>query len=304
MTGKPMTTKMFITKANSKHNFRYSYATTNYLGSKQKVTITCPIHGDFEQRAGNHLEGYGCSKCGQLASASSVAIKGCTLNTEEFIERAIAIHGDTYSYVPSHYTGSKRKLIITCSIHGYFLQYANDHLSGSGCQKCANVNRSGCPSYTKEEFIYKANLTHSNKYSYTLTSYTSSRIKVSITCNLHGPFLQRPSHHLEGAGCPKCTKYGFDKTKPAILYYLSINNGEAYKIGITNRTVEERYSNAELSKIEILFSISYNIGLSAKLAERRIITKYKEYKYSGSLLLKSGHTEMFISDIFNGLYPT
>jgi len=61
-----MTTEEFIKKSLDKHEGFYSYEKSNYVNSRTKLTITCPIHGDFEQQAGGHLEGYGCQKCADL----------------------------------------------------------------------------------------------------------------------------------------------------------------------------------------------------------------------------------------------
>tara|TARA_Y100000310_G_C20567772_1_gene756407 strand:- start:193 stop:987 length:795 start_codon:yes stop_codon:yes gene_type:complete len=61
-----MTTEEFIKKASDKHENFYSYNKSNYVNSRTKLIITCPIHGDFEQRSGGHLEGYGCRKCADL----------------------------------------------------------------------------------------------------------------------------------------------------------------------------------------------------------------------------------------------
>lgn len=63
---KRMTTEEFIKKATDRHEGFYSYTRSNYINSRTKISITCPIHGDFEQQAGGHLEGYGCQKCGDL----------------------------------------------------------------------------------------------------------------------------------------------------------------------------------------------------------------------------------------------
>ena len=59
-----MTTDEFIEKAILRHDGFYAYDKSQYINSRTKLTITCPIHGDFEQHAGGHLEGYGCKKCG------------------------------------------------------------------------------------------------------------------------------------------------------------------------------------------------------------------------------------------------
>jgi hypothetical protein len=52
-------TKIFIEKATTKHNNKYIYTKSNYITAKTKLTITCPIHGDFEQTPTNHLAGKG-----------------------------------------------------------------------------------------------------------------------------------------------------------------------------------------------------------------------------------------------------
>ena len=46
-----------------KHNNFYNYDKSVYCG-KEKIIITCPIHGDFQQNIYSHLYGYICFKCG------------------------------------------------------------------------------------------------------------------------------------------------------------------------------------------------------------------------------------------------
>lgn len=59
-----MTQSEWITKATDRHRGFYDYSQVCYVNSRTSVTIVCPIHGQFQQQAGGHLEGYGCSKCG------------------------------------------------------------------------------------------------------------------------------------------------------------------------------------------------------------------------------------------------
>ena len=54
----------WIKKAQDKHNGFYDYSKVQYMNSRTPVCIICPIHGEFTQQAGGHLEGYGCRKCG------------------------------------------------------------------------------------------------------------------------------------------------------------------------------------------------------------------------------------------------
>lgn len=57
---------------------------------------------------------------------------------------------------------------------------------------------------TREEFITRANNVHANRYNYDNVAYASMLTKVSITCHLHGDYLQKPADHLGKHGCPKC----------------------------------------------------------------------------------------------------
>jgi DNA-directed RNA polymerase subunit M/transcription elongation factor TFIIS len=59
-------------------------------------------------------------------------------------------------------------------------------------------------------FMNKCNEIHENKYDYSLVEYINARLKVKIICPEHGIFEQRPYHHLNGGGCPKCS---FEKNK-------------------------------------------------------------------------------------------
>ncbi len=64
-------TEQFIQEAKAIHDPirdslglpRYDYSITNYIHSEQEVKIICPIHGEFEQQANNHLQGRGCRLC-------------------------------------------------------------------------------------------------------------------------------------------------------------------------------------------------------------------------------------------------
>ena len=70
-----------------------------------------------------------------------------------------------------------------------------------------------------------------------------------------------------------------------------------YKIGITNRTVSERFGLAELSKIEVVKQKLYKNGQDAYDWEQNMLKKYKNYKYKGPKVLDSGNTELFTEDV-------
>lgn len=122
------------------------------------------------------------------------------LNTQQFIEKAVSVHGTKYDYSSTEYFGNDKKLDIVCLIHGIFSQRPNDHLSKrAGCPECSGVKR-----YTTEQFVAKARNVHGKLYDYKLVTYKNTETKVSIVCRLHGVFKQTPHDHLQGAGCPHC----------------------------------------------------------------------------------------------------
>ena len=57
-------------------------------------------------------------------------------NTNEFIIKAIEIHGDKYDYSKVEYKNNKNKVCIICVEHGDFLQTPSNHLLGQKCPKC------------------------------------------------------------------------------------------------------------------------------------------------------------------------
>ena len=58
------------------------------------------------------------------------------LTQEEFVEKAIAKHGNKYDYSKAIYLGGKQKICIICPEHGEFWQQATSHILGHGCPKC------------------------------------------------------------------------------------------------------------------------------------------------------------------------
>ena len=222
--GLRLTTEEFISKARVVHGDRYDYDHMVYVRTSDKVTITCPEHGDFEQKPNDHLNGRGCAKCRD---------DGFRLTTEEFIGKARLVHGCKYGYGRTVYTLARRKVTVTCPEHGDFEQRAYSHLNGNGCTKC----RDDGLRLTTEEFTGKARLVHGCKYGYGYLSsvYADSQKKITITCPEHGDFEQRPASHLRGNGCPKCSITGFNPDKQAYLYILlDTETHSRVKIGISN----------------------------------------------------------------------
>ena len=58
------------------------------------------------------------------------------LDTSTFIGRSNVVHKNKYSYDKTVYKNQRTKVIITCPIHGDFLQTPKNHMNGQGCPIC------------------------------------------------------------------------------------------------------------------------------------------------------------------------
>jgi Zn finger protein HypA/HybF involved in hydrogenase expression len=216
-----ITQEEFINKASIKHNSRYIYSLTNYINIKTKIKIICPDHGVFEQSPDGHLHGQGCPKC-----------DGKNKSTNDFKMETTKIHGNKYDYSLVEYINNENKIKITCPDHGVFEQPPHNHLKGQGCPICSNNNLLK----TRETFIQDAKSIHGDKYNYSLVIYTNNKIKVKIICPKHGEFIQRPSTHLSGSGCPTCGQNS-SKIETSWLNHLGISE-ENRHIRILNYIVD------------------------------------------------------------------
>jgi hypothetical protein len=127
--------------------------------------------------------------------------------------------------------------------------------------------------------------------------YSGYDIKSLHKCKENHTWSTTPSIVLRGSGCPECSKHGFDPNKPGILYYLKIDN-TYYKVGITNRSIKERFLADKDKTIEVLLEKFFESGLDAQTTERLILKKYKDLRLKGVKILASGgNTELFVVDI-------
>ena len=221
-SGRYMDTEYFKEKAKSIHGDKYDYSKVTYRKNYEKVTIICPVHGEFQQIANCHLNGNGCPKCNYTNIGDSKR-----MTQEEYIQRVIEIHGNKFDYSKANYVSMHEKITIVCSTHGEFKQEASAHLFGKqGCPKC------GGRYLDLKYFIEKATAIHDNRYDYSKVNYVSSQSKVTIICPVHGEFQQKPSGHLNGNGCPKCLGRGFDYKSldevKKIIQSVGIKNRDEY----------------------------------------------------------------------------
>lgn len=205
-----LTFQEFVERARKKHGDKYAYVAEKFSGSRNKMAIICPIHGEFIQNAHDHLEGCGCPKCGRIKIASDLR-----LDTKEFIKRAKDVHGDKYDYSKVQYKSAADPVCIICPKHGEFWQAPSNHVrQKQGCPICRNEKLSQLRMKTTDQFIADAKEVHGDRYDYSKVEYKGTHIPVIIGCSEHGDFKQIPCDHLNGRGCPKCgMQFGITEQK-------------------------------------------------------------------------------------------
>ena len=57
------------------HKDRYDYSSTVYTLAKNKLSITCRIHGEFWQLASDHVKGRGCPECAKLVISQKAKLR-------------------------------------------------------------------------------------------------------------------------------------------------------------------------------------------------------------------------------------
>lgn len=124
----------FIKKAKKIHGDKYDYSSVNYVNSSTPVNIICKIHGEFVQIPETHLSGGGCNACGRVRN-----IEKQIHSLDDFIKKAIAVHGDRYDYSEVDYAGAFVKVKIRCTDHSYFFQTPDNHIHGHNCPVCAGL---------------------------------------------------------------------------------------------------------------------------------------------------------------------
>lgn len=197
----------FIEKAKIIHSDKYDYSKVDYITNKEPVEIVCPKHGSFMQAPGDHLKGYGCSKCSGKYKPTGA----------EWVKRAMPVYSYKYDYSKVSYVDNKTPVTVTCPIHGDFQTLPTNHLKGvSGCPACNNERKHNDQKKSTEQFIKEAREVHGDVYDYSKVNYYNKNTNVTIICKKHGEFQQIPAVHLIGCGCPKCQ----NKTQTVIYQYL------------------------------------------------------------------------------------
>ena len=155
-----------------------------YINSKTKLLFYCEIH---------KIEFNYTLRC-LVKSKKPCPFCNSKINNA-IIPKLMEIHNNKYEY----FEIESRNIKIRCKKHGIFEQDIYSHLKGNGCSKCSGYNKD------TKDIIIEFKEIHGDRYDYSKVVYESATSFVTIICEVHGEFKQRPNNHLSGQICKKCS---------------------------------------------------------------------------------------------------
>ena len=247
-----------------------------YTTTRIKALFQCSENHQWLATPGSVIRGQGCPYCANRPPLSKEIVN------ERLADRGIVLVGD--------YVNIGAKALFRCSEGHEWSTLPGSVMKGVGCPYC-----SGKAKLSKEI----VNERIADRGISLVGEYTGSLIKALFQCSQGHQWMSKPNHIMSGnGGCPTCAKYGFNKSKPAIMYYIRFDTdyGPLWKIGITNRTPEERFV-AEKTPFEVIKQWQFDDGFEALNRETEILSTFKRHKYSGPQVLRRGNTECFVEDV-------
>ena len=206
---KKITTEDFIKKSNKIHNEKYDYSKTIYINKRTKVTIICPIHGEFKQLPNNHTNGQGCPICGK---------EKCKENNKPNYGGVISLSkqrfNDEYEFplIKEEYKNSHSIITIKHKKCGTeFKKIAGDHLTSKygGCPCLRKYEKPKIQNYNDKikKFLDKSKTKFNDSYEYPNIYDEFENYKSTITIkhkNCGNIFKIKISSHLDSKNgrCP------------------------------------------------------------------------------------------------------
>lgn len=192
-----MTTEDFVTQAKAIHRGKYDYSKVVYKGSREKVCIICPKHGEFWQTPYLHLKGHGCQRCANEANVAKIR-----LWTKDKCREAALQYSDMSSFriqSKSAYTAAVK--------HGWLKDFTwlKHKINLVKPKKKRHY-------YNQQEIIERLLSLFGDRYSYDKVVYRGMKVPITLICHEkdengieHGEFKMRPDNIFSGKqSCPKC----------------------------------------------------------------------------------------------------
>ena len=125
---KKLSNEEILKRLENSYGSKYDYSKVKYTGAKNKITLICPKHGEFQIRP--DCIGDKCMKC-----EAEERSKRYMLSQEQFECKIKDLSSNII--INSEYKGCNNNIKCKCSICGYEWETKAAHLlEGSNCPKC------------------------------------------------------------------------------------------------------------------------------------------------------------------------
>lgn len=170
-------TEDFIKRSKEKFGDIYDYSKTKCINVRTKVTITCPLHGDFQVRIKDHLNPKtlnGCPTCGNLRQQKAI-----TRPIEEWKILLTDKFNDKFTIKSYEKVGFKNPVQIECKEHGEFTTtFGAINQAKYLCPECARCSHQKQSQVGTEPFarLYYTYIPEIDMYKFGLSTYRSSSL--------------------------------------------------------------------------------------------------------------------------------
>ena len=273
-------------------------------GSNKKYFWLCPQGHSYRADVAHRSAGKGCPYC--AGQKVLVGFNDFPTTHPELAKRWD--YTKNAPLMPEQFTmGATKKVYWLCERGHSHLGGINSKANGNGCPVCADqlvlagYNDLGTlyPEIAAEwDYAKNAPVTPRDVLRGTARKYF-------WLCSAGHSFQQSVlSRTGGGQGCPRCAKYGYDSTRPGILYFIKNENLRARKIGITNRETGIRYDRIKSygSDWHVIQTFTDEDGYRIKQAELAVLDWIRKTAGLGQFLTRQdmgsggGHTETFSID--------
>jgi hypothetical protein len=129
--------------------------------------------------------------------------------------------------------GSTKKLQWKCSLGHIWISSPSNRISnGSGCPTCAGFIV--LPGFNDLQSQFPDIAAEADGWDPTTVTAFTRKLKKWKCSEGHSWTARISGRTYMGAGCPTCSKAGFDPNKDSYLYFLSHDVWDMHQIGITN----------------------------------------------------------------------
>ncbi len=304
----------FLERASMVHGAKYQCPNldSQYVDAKTPITIICTEHGEFDASPDNHLtfQGGKCPQCGKNAKSAAAKSKYKAAYLDWFNEALpehLSLAGD--------FTDPNTPIKFYCAIHKSYEKHRPVYLKNNklwGCAKCATTATVEARQLDLSE-LQKTIVPPDGIQILSLSRDGEMPTKVVCKCSRHGVFSTTMGVINDGKyWCNDCaaSQRGFAQQRLSRLTkdkqlgescHLALLKVQVFeltslKLGVTTRTLKERYKHAVLEIYEdIVLPEIHAYTLEQKLLQQFKTQKDHRIKKLGVAYGKRwpGDTELF-----------